>query len=387
MKDVQILIDSKRESSNNSSTIIWITDTSNETSILAVNFVSKLINIMLNLDEIRVGRYHEGSCVNIETENLPITWSANSSINSFDSQSHIHMWVIYPTLYSSKQLARQKESLNYLFAKKMIQTYCTTGLYKLEHIRPFCLNPILIGKTINDSKGLVSYTAKDSGIDADLSTAPCWMKAVVFGISSSEDCMTPCFMRDQRLENDCARQMFALLIAYCPFLVGNFASTPFKDFADVFEYLVDIAAKNNLMFKKKLKMAYKIAGDEVMHRLSKANVSRPREMWDAISMEFANFYRNEYSVIGGTLLAGLGYYVKEIVSIATQYKVTYWCHLILTGEGGSGKTHLLLYLCRALMTTDLRMKLALGKELSRSKDALIYTCRIYDEHFSTVPKK
>ena len=238
---------------------------------------------------------------------------------------------------------------------------------------------------MNDSKGLVSFTGKVGSIH-DISTAPCWMMEVIFGISSSEDRSTPSFMRDQRLENDCAREMFALQIGYFPFLVSNFTSTPFKDFADLFEYVVDIAAKNNQMFKKKLKMSYKIAGDEVMLRLSKANISRPREMWDAISIKFAKFYLNEYSAIGETFVAGLGYYVREIAAIATQYKVTYWCRFILTGEGGSGKTHFLLYLCRALMTTDLRMKLSLGKELSRSKDALISTCRIYDEHFSTVPK-
>ena len=112
-----------------------------------------------------------------------------------------------------------------------------------------------------------------------------------------------------------------------------------------------------------------------MYRLEKVGCPLVSKMWNAICIEYAEYYQREYEESGQKFLRGIAYYIKEVSSIASKYKATYNCHLILTGKGDSGKTFFLSYLSRSILTTDQRLKLTIGKELCRSKDSLISICK------------
>ena len=119
-----------------------------------------------------------------------------------------------------------------------------------------------------------------------------------------------------------------------------------------------------------------------MTRIEKAGFPLMRELCESITLENADFYSKEIKESVQRFLKGTTYYISEVSMIAGMYKPTFNCHLVLTDIGNTVKTFFLTYLCRSILTTDQRKRLTVGKELSRSKEALIIACKVYDEHFA-----
>lgn len=124
----------------------------------------------------------------------------------------------------------------------------------------------------------------------------------------------------------------------------------------------------------------------MIYRLENANVSMARRFWECLVEEFGIFFDHELVVTQQRFLIGIASVVKAASQVAEIYKRTYLCHLVLSGKGGSGKTFFVNCFCRAILSSDLKLRLAVGKQIGRSKESLGGAVRVYDEHFASFSK-